>query len=654
MAEMTDAQFKQKVIDVLDEVGANVASSQDIDQVDQITDNITLPGVELDNQGGVVRYVSAKMAIFKNYLDAVKDVFYNWFGHDDTEGVQKTWKEWFSDTLATGVRKMWNTWFGTAPTEQSAGSGVQGEWAGLKTDAQTQTQAARTAAAAATAAAESVQDAIDTATAAAQTANTAAQNADTSRQQIEANESTRQSNEVTRQSNESTRQSQETARETRAGQDHSRAETDHNTASGDHTTASTDHSTATNDHSRAENDHTASVAATTAATNVNADLTGMTVTITNRQGVSKSVNIGFEILEEHVYPSVAAMNADAANVRAGEFCMIATTDPTSADNAQLWSRNSSAATSAHPFTFLSDLDQASSAAWADWLNNYKPTIEADHTRAESDHATATSDHSTANTDHNTAVDDHTRAGQDHSRAETDHTTASGDHTIAGTDHSRAETDHTTASGDHTQAGQDHTRAETDHSTATDDHATAGTDHTRAESDHNTASGDHTQAGQDHTRAETDHSTASDDHSTAGTDHNRAENDHTESAAATAYAKEQGDYAKDWTDHPPYIGDGTTGDLNYWYLYNIQTKQYVKGPYAKGDNLEWDDITPAEKQILINEMLQTLEDEGFDAVPTEGSSKPVRSGGIYTALQTKQDNLTFASVATCEAIVDELV
>lgn len=125
MAEMTDAQFKQKVIDVLDEVGANVASSQDIDQVEQITDNITLPGVELDSGGGVVRYVSAKMVIFRNYLDAVIAVFYGWFGHDDTEGVQKTWKEWFSDTLATGVRYIWNHWFGEAPTEQSEGSGVQ-------------------------------------------------------------------------------------------------------------------------------------------------------------------------------------------------------------------------------------------------------------------------------------------------------------------------------------------------------------------------------------------------------------------------------------------------------------------------------------------------------------------------------------------------
>ena len=274
MAEMTDEQFKQKVIDVLDEVGAHVASSEDIDQVDRITDDITLPGVELDSQGNVVRYVSAKMAIFKNYLDAVIAVFYGWFGHDDTEGVQK-------------------------------------EWSDLKTDAVAATDAANTAV-------RNVETAIGNANAAASNANAAADHADTSRQQIEQNESTRQSQESTRQQNESTRQSQEstrqqnestrqgqeTARETRATSDHTRAEGDHTTATGDHTTAGTDHTRAEGDHTRAEqdhsraetdhtradNDHDASVQATEEASNVDAGLEGMTVTVTDRNGVSRSVN----------------------------------------------------------------------------------------------------------------------------------------------------------------------------------------------------------------------------------------------------------------------------------------------------------------------------------------------------------------------------
>ena len=162
------------------------------------------------------------------------------------------------------------------------------------------------------------------------------------------------------------------------------------------------------------------IAATDEASNVDADLTGMTVTITNRKGVSKEVNIGFEILARNVYPSIADMNANAANVRPGEFCMIATTDPTSTENAQLWSRNSSPSTSEHPFTFLSDLDQAATSAFADWLENYKPVIEADHTRAEQDHSTATTDHATATTDHQTATTDHQTATQDHATATTDH------------------------------------------------------------------------------------------------------------------------------------------------------------------------------------------------------------------------------------------
>jgi hypothetical protein len=112
-------------------------------------------------------------------------------------------------------------------------------------------------------------------------------------------------------------------------------------------------------------------------------------------------------------------------------------------------------------------------------------------------------------------------------------------------------------------------------------------------------------------------------------------------------------ANDWNDHPPFIGNGTTGDMNYWYIYNANTKQYVRSAYAKGDNLEWDDITPAEKQMLIQEMLQVLEEDGLDATPTQGSTRPVMSKGIYDALTLKQDLLTFASVATCQEIVEEL-
>ena len=155
----------------------------------------------------------------------------------------------------------------------------------------------------------------------------------------------------------------------------------------------------------ANNATSAAQTATAGASNVNCQLAGMTVTVTNRNGQSSSVNIGFEIYR--TYGSVSAMNADAANVPAGKFVMIATTDKTSTENAQLYARNSNAATSSNPFTFLSDLDQASSSAWADWLNNMKPQIESAISTASSDHTRANTDHTTASSDHTTAQSDHT-------------------------------------------------------------------------------------------------------------------------------------------------------------------------------------------------------------------------------------------------------
>ena len=155
------------------------------------------------------------------------------------------------------------------------------------------------------------------------------------------------------------------------------------------------------------------------AEQVDAEIEGTTVTVTNRNGVSKSVNIGFDMYR--TYASVAAMNADASNVPQGKFVMIATTDPTDPDNAKLYVKNAQGT-----FTFLSDLDQASAEAWADWLENMKPQIEAaistadtDHTRAGQDHTTATQDHSTAAADHNTATQDHANYTADRQTFQTD-------------------------------------------------------------------------------------------------------------------------------------------------------------------------------------------------------------------------------------------
>ena len=306
--------------------------------------------------------------------------------------------------------------------------------------------------------------------------------------------------------------------------------------------------------------------ATAAAERVNAQLNGMTVSVTNRNGVTTSVNIGFEITEDHVYPTKSAMLADAANVQAGKFCMIATIDPTSPDNAQLWSRNSSPATSDHPFTFLSDLDQASSRAWADWLNSMKPQIESKISQAETDHGIAESDHT---------------------RAEQDHTTASGDHT-------RADADHELVVADRIRSEQDHSRAEADHRTAESDHTTADSDHT----------------------------------------------------AATT----QTTLMEAWNTHLPFVGDGITGDANYWYTYDPATERYVKGPYAKGDNLDWDSMSEQEKQALANAVLAAI---GFDDAPTPGSERAVKSGSLYNEFLKKQNVLIFATAETCESLVEEL-
>jgi len=118
-----------------------------------------------------------------------------------------------------------------------------------------------------------------------------------------------------------------------------------------------------------------------------------------------------------------------------------------------------------------------------------------------------------------------------------------------------------------------------------------------------------------------------------------------------YAQTQGDYAKNMADHPAYIGDGTNGDLNFWYVWNYATQQYVKDIYAKGDDLHYDEMTQQEKEDLAQTVLSTL---AFDDEPTEDSRNPVTSGGIYTALEGKQDNLDFATDAEAHSVWDEYV
>ena len=121
--------------------------------------------------------------------------------------------------------------------------------------------------------------------------------------------------------------------------------------------------------------------------------------------------------------------------------------------------------------------------------------------------------------------------------------------------------------------------------------------------------------------------------------------------ATGRANTAAEVCEAWNTHPPYIGDGTTGDPNYWYLYNLATQQYIKGPYAKGEDLDWDDMSQEDKDALAQTVLDHI---AFDDVPTENSDRAVKSGGLYQEFAKKQDRLTFASDADCNAAAAEIV
>lgn len=98
----------------------------------------------------------------------------------------------------------------------------------------------------------------------------------------------------------------------------------------------------------------------------------------------------------------------------------------------------------------------------------------------------------------------------------------------------------------------------------------------------------------------------------------------DATAATTRANTAAGLCEDWNTHPPYIADGTAehpGDLNYWYLYDITTGLRVKGPYSKGDDLDYSTMTPEEIQQLIDNI---------------------------------KADLIFASDAECEAAAEEIV
>lgn len=96
------------------------------------------------------------------------------------------------------------------------------------------------------------------------------------------------------------------------------------------------------------------LSAVSGAENVDARLSApdgiVTLTVTDRTGTVTSMEVGFYISK--TYASVAAMNADAANVKTGRFVMIAGSVDDQ-DTAKLFVKNSSGS-----FTYLTDLSGA--------------------------------------------------------------------------------------------------------------------------------------------------------------------------------------------------------------------------------------------------------------------------------------------------------
>lgn len=176
--------------------------------------------------------------------------------------------------------------------------------------------------------------------------------------------------------------------------------------------------------------------ATTYAENVNAEVNGMTVRITNRNGQVSTIDVSFDFYK--TYSSVAAMNADIANIPKSRLVSIATNDKTSEENARIYQKRSDGT-----MIYIADLDQASASAWADWLNSMKPQIEAAVAQAASDHTRAVQDHTVAGTDHTTAQSDHTQAQSDHTRADSDHSTS-----VSQANYAKAQGDYAKNMADH--------------------------------------------------------------------------------------------------------------------------------------------------------------------------------------------------------------
>ena len=91
-----------------------------------------------------------------------------------------------------------------------------------------------------------------------------------------------------------------------------------------------------------------------------------------------------------------------------------------------------------------------------------------------------------------------------------------------------------------------------------------------------------------------------------------------------------EHAENLNNHPPYIADGTQarpGDVSYWYIWDYTNQQYVKRNYAKGEDLNWSDMSAADKQQLYDAVIEEVEREGgFCLYPVDLDS--VTTGTVF--------------------------
>ena len=434
---------------------------------------------------------------------------------------------------------------------------------------------------------------------------------------------------------------------------------------GDYAKDQGDYGKAQGDYAKGQGDRvdaaiTACETATGEANNVDAEMNGMTVIITNRKGVTKSVNMSFDIYDS--YPSIAAMLADLTHIPNGGLASIATDDPTDEDNAKLYQKRSDGT-----LVYIGDLDQAAAQAWSEWFNSKKPLIEAatSYANEQGDYAKAqgTNANSIWNTVKSWFNGDNNNGFKKTSESWISDTQTAWDNWFSDSlatgvrklwndfwanVNSKWTNFFGEESGTPTKGVQKtwtdwFTGRATEWNSYKDGKDTDWTDYKSGkDTDWGTYKG-----GKDtiwnNWFGTDDTSGVQKEWKDLKADAVQATNNANEKAGL---ANEKALYAENVASHPPYIADGTAskpGDAGYVYQWDYANQVYVKGIRV---SLDWSTMPEEEKEAIEQDILNAI---GFDETPTENSEHAVTSRGLYAALQTKQDTLDFADDEDAEAV-----